>query len=129
MHPPIAFNNLYWVIPVPQGALSVSPDGRQATLTMQDVSVVDQPKWPAHDTPTYPARISFRIEWAATSTPVTHVDPAKLFRFSGWQASARLEAQVEVPALSFSWRSDPLSTSSASFGIIGQEQNGRYFEG
>ena len=128
MHPPIAFNNLYWVVPLPAGALAVSADGKQATLAMQDVVVVDQPKWPAHDTPTYPARISFRMEWAASTTPVTVADPQKQFRFQGWEASARLEAQVEVPALGFSWRSDPLTASSASFGIIGDEANGRYFQ-
>ncbi len=116
-------------MPIPAGALAVSADGKRATLALQDLAVIDQPKWPAHDTPTYPARISFRMEWTATSTPVSLRDPEKQFRFQGWQAQARLEAQVEVPALGFSWRSDPLETSSASFGIIGDEANGRYFQG
>ena len=108
--------------------MTVSPDGRRATLAMQDVPVVDQPKWPAPDTPTYPARISFRIEWVATEEPANYTDSEKQFRFTGWRAATRLEAQVEVPALGFQWRSDPLASSQASFGIIGEEVNGRYFQ-
>jgi hypothetical protein len=49
------------------------------------------------------------------------------FRVTGWRATTRLELQVEVPALGFSWRSGPLESSSASFGVIGEEVNGRYF--
>jgi hypothetical protein len=112
---------------IPSGTLTVSADGRRATLEMRDVPVVDQPRWPARDTPTRRATISFRVEWTATDEPVTHEDPVKQFRFTGWRASARLEAKVEVPSLGFRWRSDPLDTSSASFGIIGEEVNGRYY--
>jgi len=128
IHTPIAPNNLYWVTVIPQGALTVSADGRRATLAMRDVPVVDQPRWPARDTPTVPARLSFRVEWVATEEPVTYDDPLRQFRFTGWRASARLEAQVEVPSEGFRWQSDPLNTSSASFGIIGEEVNGRYFQ-
>jgi len=113
---------------IPKGALTVSADGRRAMLAMHDVPVVDQPRWPARDTPTRPAQISFRVEWVATDEPVTYDDPLKQFRFTGWRATTRLEAQVEVPSVGFSWRSDPLNTSSASFGIIGAETNGRYFQ-
>jgi hypothetical protein len=112
---------------IPKGALTVSGDGRRATLEMRDVAVVDQPRWPARDTPTRPAKISFRVEWTATDEPVTYEDPLKQFRFTGWHANTRLEAQVGVPSVGFSWRSDSLNTSSASFGIIGEEVNGRYF--
>jgi hypothetical protein len=106
----------------------VSADGRRATLAMRDVPVVDQPRWPARDTPTMPARLTFRVEWMATDEPVTYDDPLKQFRFTGWRATARLEAQVEVASVGFSWRSDPIDSSSASFGLIGEETNGRYFQ-
>jgi hypothetical protein len=112
---------------IPEGALTVSADGKQAKLEMKDVPVIDQPKWPAHDAATMAAKLSFRIEWTATGEPVTYNDPAKLFRFTGWLATTRLEAQVTVPALRFSWKSDPLETSTSSFGIIGTEVNGKYY--
>jgi hypothetical protein len=113
---------------VPPGALAVSADGRRIVLQMRDVAMVDQPRWPAHDTSTYPARISFRAEWIATDEPAAYEDQTRQFRVKGWRAAARLEAEVDVPALDFSWRSDPLESSSASFGVIGEEVNGRYFQ-
>jgi hypothetical protein len=45
----------------------------------------------------------------------------------GYRATARLEAQVKVPSIDFSWKSDPLSTSQAHFAIIGDEVNRRYY--
>jgi hypothetical protein len=39
-----------------------------------------------------------------------------------------LQAQVYVPSIDFSWKSDPLNTSKADFAIIGQEINGRYYD-
>jgi hypothetical protein len=39
-----------------------------------------------------------------------------------------MEAEVHVPAIGFSWKSDPLNTSRSDFAIIGEEVNGRYFD-
>ena len=75
-----------------------------------------------------PAIMMFRIEWVATDEPVAYEDPVKQFRFNGWMAKTQLEASIEVPSIGFSWHSDPLESSSASFGIIGEEANGRYFQ-
>ena len=108
-------------------ALSVSGDGRRATLEVADAPVIDQPRWPAHDTPTYGARIHFRAEWIATDEPVVYEDALRHFRFEGWRATARLQARVEVPEFDFRWESDPIETSSADFAIIGEEANGRYY--
>lgn len=127
-HPPIAPSGLYWVAVVPQGGLTVAPDGRAATLEMRGVPVIDQPRWPAQDADATPATIAFRVAWTATDERAEYTDPAKHFRFRGWRARVQLEASVEVPSLGFSWRSDPIETSSAAFGIIGEERNGRYFD-
>jgi hypothetical protein len=105
----------------------VSADGRRATLGIEKLELIEQPGWPAHDAAAVAARMSFRIEWVATDETAAYSDPAKQFRFTGWRAAARLEASVEIPSTGFSWRSDPMATSSASFGIIGEETNGRYF--
>ena len=45
------------------------------------------------------------------------------------KAECQLEAQVEVPSIGFSWKSDPLSTSKCDFAIVGEEVNGRYYDG
>jgi hypothetical protein len=95
---------------------------------MHDVPVVDQPRWPALDSIATPARMSFKMVWKSTGEPVKYDDPSKHFRFSGFRASCQLEAQVEVPSIGFSWKSDPLNTSSANFSILGDESNGRYYD-
>jgi hypothetical protein len=95
---------------------------------MQNVAVVDQPRWPALDSIATPARMSFKMVWKSTGEPVKHEDASKHLRFTGTRATCQLEAQVEVPAIGFSWKSDPLSTSKADFAVIGEEVNGRYYD-
>ncbi|MGA9565092.1 MAG: hypothetical protein WBS19_06175 [Candidatus Korobacteraceae bacterium] len=126
-HPPIADSGLYWVVPVPAGGLDVSGDGKAWTLQMKDVPIVDQPHWPALDAVATPARMSFKMVWKSTGEPAIYVDAAKQFRFTGTRASCQMEAQVEVPSIGFSWKSDPLDTSHADIAVMGEEVNGRYF--
>jgi hypothetical protein len=95
---------------------------------MQNVAVVDQPRWPALDSIATPARMSFKMVWKSTGEPAKYDDPSKHFRFTGTRASCQLEAQVEVPSIDFSWKSDPLNTSVCDVAIIGEEVNGRYYE-
>ena len=116
------------MVPVPQGGLSISSDGSTFTLEMQNVAVVDQPRWPALDSIATPARMSFRMVWKSTGEPVKYEDAAKHLRFMGTRATCQLEAQVEVPAIGFSWKSDPLNTSKCDFAVIGDEVNGRYYD-
>jgi len=118
---------LYWVVPVPKGGLIISPDGQTATLEMKNVAVVDQPKWPALDAVGMPAIMSFRMIWKATDEKIIYDDPQKQFRVEGYRATAQIEAQVKIPSIGFSWKSDPLSESHANFAIIGDEVNGRYY--
>jgi len=127
-HPPIAPSGLYWVVPVPDGGLTVTPDASIFTLDMKDVEVVDQPRWPAIDSVAIPARMSFKMIWKSTGEPVTYDDSSRQFRFTGFRASCQMEAQIEVPSTGFSWKSDPLTTSRADVAIIGEEVNGRYYK-
>jgi hypothetical protein len=94
---------------------------------VENVAVVDQPKWPALDAVGVPATMSFRMTWKATDEKILYDDPQKQFRVDGYRATAQLEAQVTVPSIDFSWKSDPLSASHSNFAIIGNEVNGRYY--
>lgn len=114
-------------MPIPKGALVVSADGRTATLEMENIPVVDQPKWPALDSVGRPATMAFKMIWKATDERVVYDDPQKQFRVEGYRATSQLEAQVTVSSIDFSWKSDPLSESHADFAIIGDEVNGRYY--
>jgi hypothetical protein len=69
------------------------------------------------------------VVWTATGERLVLDDPSKQFRFEGWRATCQAEARVEVPSLQFTWRSGPLASSRANFGLIGQEANGRYYGG
>ncbi len=66
--------------------------------------------------------------WKSNGEPVKYEDTSKHFRFVGTRASCQLEAEVDVPALGFSWKSDPIGTSKCDFAIIGEEVNGRYYD-
>jgi len=90
--------------------------------------VVDQSRWPALDSLATPARMTFKMVWESTGEPAKYDDPAKHFRFTGMRSTCHLEAQVEVPSIGFSWKSDPLKTSSTNFAILEEEVNGRYYE-
>ena len=115
------------MVPVPVSGLQVSTDGRSATLEIKDLTVIDQPRWPAYDAGSTKARMSFRVIWQAGPEPILYEDKLKHFRVEGFRAIARAEAAVEVPSLNFSWKSDPIETSSAGFAIIGMEVNGKYY--
>jgi hypothetical protein len=94
---------------------------------MQNVPIVDQPTWPALDSIATPAHMSFKMLWKSTGEAVTYENPSRQFRFTGTRASCQLEAEIEVPSIGFSWKSDPLETSKSDFAIIGEEVNGRYY--
>jgi hypothetical protein len=115
------------VAPIPEGGLSFGADGRSATLKMDRVPIIDQPRWPALDAEPKPAFLSFRMTWTPSGTPANTDDPAKLFRFTGNNASVQMEAQVEVPDIGFSYKTDPLQSSQCKFALMGEEVNGKYY--
>jgi hypothetical protein len=126
LHPPIAPSGLYWVVPVPANGLTISADRKMFTLEMQNVPVIDQPRWPALDSVATPARMSFKMVWNSNGEPSVYEDASKHFRFTGTRAACQMEARIEVPSIGFSWESDPLDTSKCDFAIVGEEVNGRY---
>jgi len=70
--------------------------------------------------------MSFKMVWKSTGESMKYDDPSRHFRFIGTRATCQLEAQVDVPSIGFSWKSDPLNASKADVAIIGEEVNGRY---
>ncbi len=113
---------------MPAGALAVSPDGKEATLKLERLAVIDQPRWPAVDADARVATMTVSVKWTATDERVEWDDPSKHFWFQGWRAHSQAECHVEVPSLGFTWRSDPSASSHANYGVIGEEANGRYYD-
>ena len=129
LHPAIRPSGLYWIVDVPTGGLEVAQDGRSATLRLRGVAVIDQPRWPAPAADVRPATMDITVQWKATDEEVRIDDAARQLRFTGWKAIATAEARFTVPSIGFSWRSAPADTSTARFGIIGEEANGKYYGG
>jgi hypothetical protein len=113
---------------VPPDGLTFSPDGKTATLQMINVPIIDQPRWPAMDAETTPAWMDFKLVFKTTAEPVTYEDPARHYRFEGFKASAQLEAMLRVESIDFTFKTDPLETSSSDFAVMGFETNGKYYD-
>ena len=118
---------MYWVAPVPDGALTFSADGKTAMLVMKNVPIVDQPKWPAMDAEVTPAFMDYKLVFKAGTEPVKYEDASRYYRFTGLKATAQLEATVRVPSIGFEFKTDPLETSKADFAVMGEEVNGKYY--
>lgn len=95
---------------------------------MINVSIIDQPRWPAMDAETTPALMDFKLVLKATPDPVKYEDPMRQYRFEGFKATGQLEATIRVPSIDFVFKTDPLETSSCDFAVMGNEVNGRYYE-
>jgi hypothetical protein len=109
-------------------SLTFSADGKMATLQMTGVHIIDQPRWPAMDAATNPAFMDFKLIFTASDEPVKYEDPMRQYRFEGLKASAQLEATIRVPAIDFTFKTDPLETSKCDFAVMGAEVNGKYYE-
>jgi hypothetical protein len=95
---------------------------------MTNVPIIDQPRWPAMDAETTPASMDFKLVFKATDEAVKYEDAARQYRFEGFKAAAQLEAAFRVPSIDFSFKTDPLETSSCDFAVMGSEANGKYYE-
>jgi hypothetical protein len=123
----ILASGLFWTLPLEDGALRVSHDGRKAILDVEDLEVIDSFTFGSGiGTPT---SLSYHIEWRATGpfvdrgkgTAVAPTDPAAfLARF----AVARSIAEFDASEFGFGFRSDPGLSSDRGFAEMGRERNG-----
>lgn len=127
-HSPISPEGLYWVTPVPSSGITFGADGKTVVLQMKDVPIIDQPRWPAIDAETSPAFLDFKLVFKSTDEPVKYEDASRQYRFEGFKAMAQLEASVRVPSIDFTFKTDPLETSSCDFAVMGAEVNGKYYQ-
>jgi hypothetical protein len=107
--------------------LSFSTDGEVATLQMVNLPIIDQPRWPAMDAESTPAFLDFKLVLRAGDERVNYENPMRQYRFEGFKAWAQLEAEVRVPSIDFTFKTEPLETSRADFAVMGTEVNGRYY--
>ncbi len=127
IHPPISPAGLYWTARLQPGQLTISSDGRSATLEVNDLAVIDEPTFPKPGSAA-PATISFRIVWTALGSATMFNNADKHFALLAAPARARASFKVAVPSAAFTWESAPLETSTSSDALIGSEVNGRYYD-
>ena len=96
-------------------------------MQMINLPIIDQPRWPAMDAESTPAFLDFKLVFRAVDEAVKYEDPMRQYRFEGFKAVAELEAEVRVPSIDFTFKTDPLETSRADFAVMGTEVNGRYY--
>jgi len=94
---------------------------------MTNVPIINQPRWPAMDAESTPAFLGFKLIFRTGDEAVLYEDPMRQYRFRGFKAVAQLEAEVRVPSIDFTFKTDPLETSKADFAVIGTEVNGKYY--
>ena len=99
-----------------------------ATLQMTNVPIIDQPRWPAMDAESTPALMDFKLVIKAGDERVMYEDPMRQYRFEGFKAVAQLEATIQVPLIDFTFKTDPLESSTCDFAVMGNEANGKYYE-
>lgn len=95
---------------------------------MNDVPIIDQPRWPAIDAESTPAFLDFKLVFRSTEERVSYEDASRQYRFVGFKATAQLEASVRVPSIDFTFKTDPLEKSSCDFAVMGTEANGKYYQ-
>jgi hypothetical protein len=95
---------------------------------MTGVHIIDQPRWPAMDAASNPAFMDFTLIFKAGDEPLKYEDAMRQYRFEGVKATAQLEATIRVPAIDFTFKTDPLEQSRSDFAVMGTEVNGKYYE-
>jgi len=125
----IAASGLVWTVPIPDGAVVASPDGKQLTVDVHDVAVIDAT--PAGEVP---ATVSFQITWRGRGrardrgrgTAVSPTDPAA---FVGRFFRARARGTFSATAGGFSFQSSSKRGATSLFAEVGTMQTGALLPG
>jgi len=125
----IAPSGLVWTVPIPDEAVVASPDGKQLTVDVHDVAVID-----ATTSGEVPATVSFQMTWRGRGrardrgrgTAVPATDPAA---FLGRFFRARARGTFSGTAGGFSFQSSPKRRATSLFAEVGTEQTGALLPG
>lgn len=114
---------------LPDDALTVSSDGKEATLKVEDLRVVDSYEFGGQNI--VPAVTSFEIKWTGSGpankrgsgSSVAPEDPAS---FSGEFYEAEATGTFSGREDGFSFESEPGANTDDSFATLGTEKNGSF---
>lgn len=120
---------LFWTVPILGSGISLDMDGGRATLSADNVPVLDHGQIPnaisGMGPPPQPATVSFQVEWSGGTNRVPVMNSEQGFAGQFIRNSAMMEWSATVGQ--YQLKSAPLATSSSSFAEIGLERNGFFF--
>ena len=140
----IDVNGVFWMIPVPDGAVDVDFDRQQASLHVSGLRVFDDhdiansltqglglPGDPTYSYPKIPpvastrATVSFDVEWSSPTTIAQINNPTQGFKGSFLQSAATIKWSADQPG--FHFESEAPDPSRNLISVLGYEQNGVFF--
>jgi hypothetical protein len=124
-NPGIKPNGVFWIVPVPDGAVQITGD--TLTLHLDNVAVVDQFQFPG-GTGHVPTTLSFDATYVRSGkprqiVPASH-DPLSAFHWAGSMSDAANSGTFSVSYVDGSFSASGSFNSSGSFGEMGTERNG-----
>jgi hypothetical protein len=128
-------NGLFWILQVPDNAVTISGD--TLTISLTNASVVDQIQFPGGTGNNLgiagaPATVSFNITYAKSGTP-RQVRPTSRDRLSPFAWAGEMWTATNSGTFSLAYNDGTFSaqgsfSSSGNFGEMGTERNGSFAE-
>jgi hypothetical protein len=120
-------SGLFWTVQLPDDALTISSDGKQATLKAKDLPVVDTFQFGGPNV--VPAITSFEIKWTASGPKETRgsgksVGADNPAAFSGEFYPAKATGTFSVTEPGFTFKSEAGADTDDGFATLGTEKNG-----
>jgi hypothetical protein len=126
-NPGIAPSGLFWTIRIPDENAEIDLDNATASLKLSDLELRDHFNVPNSllRGPSIPADASFQVHWSGVQQRVHLHDVQNTFDAHVIEDSATMAWSARTS--SFTFVSDPESTSTSVFAEIGKERNGVFF--
>jgi hypothetical protein len=124
-------DGLFWTIPVPKDSITIDLDAGTAQFALANVALKDFGTL-VNDLlhgPSVPATATFKVNWAGVIKRVKVSNEAAGFAGQFVVTHATMAYTASVPAHSFTFVSDPASTSKEVYAEIGHEHNGSFLPG
>ena len=131
--PGIGSNGLFWILQVPDDAVTITEDA--LTVSLKNASVVDQFQFPGGagnnlGTAGVPATLSFEVTYKKTGSPrhvhPTSADPLSPFNWGGEMWMATNSGTFSLTYTDGSFSAQGSFDSAGNFGEMGTERNGLF---
>jgi hypothetical protein len=119
-------SGLFWTVPLPEGSVTLANHGRQLTVDVRDLAVLD-----ATATASLPATVSFQMTWTASGKARRRgrprANPTSAAAFAGrFLARAMATGTFAGTVGDFTFQSDATPVVRSRFAELGTERNGAF---